>query len=82
MFFPQIPLKKGIQLQVPPSETPGMGEAMATSEEVAEWITESRHFICMTYSYIVVMSHSAHAGFSRHSNWNIGLGQTTSNFLK
>ena len=60
-----------------------MATKMANSEEAVKRITESEeHFICTTYSYILVMSHhSAYAGFSSHANWNIGLclGQTTSN---
>lgn len=83
VFFPQTHPKKGIQLQVFPSEIPEMATKMANSEEVVKRITESEeHFICTTYSYILVMSHhSAYAGFSSHANWNIGLclGQTTSN---
>lgn len=80
VFFPQTHRKKGIQLQVSPSEIPGMATKMANSEEVVKRITESEeHFICTTYSYILVTSHpSAHAGFSSRANWNLGLCLTWS----
>ena len=45
VFVPQTHPKKGIQLQVSPSEIPGMATKMANSEEVVKRITESEeHF--------------------------------------